>query len=61
VYAAEKNCSMTQLMTQAIQNLLAQNKSTAAAKRRFLERARNAPDRGTKGRISWSREELHER
>lgn len=31
------------------------------AKRRFLERIRNAPDRGTRGVIRWTREELHER
>ena len=33
----------------------------AAMNRRFLERIRNAPDRGTCGQICWSREELHKR
>jgi hypothetical protein len=32
-----------------------------AAKRRFLETIRNAPERGTKGKIEWTRDELHER
>jgi len=33
----------------------------ARAKRRFLERIRDAPDRGTRGVIRWTRDELHER
>ena len=31
------------------------------AKRRFQERTNNAPDLGTKGVISWTRDEIHER
>jgi hypothetical protein len=34
---------------------------TQRAKQRFLERIRNAPDRGTRGKIQWTREQLHER
>jgi hypothetical protein len=37
------------------------DKRATGAKRRFLDRIQNAPDRGTKGRIRWSRDELHER
>jgi hypothetical protein len=33
----------------------------APAKRRFLDRIRNAPDRGTYGKVSWARDELHDR
>lgn len=61
VYAAERNESMTQLMSEAIRALMDQDKRAANAKKRFLERIQNAPDRGTKGKIRWSREELHER
>lgn len=61
VYAAERNRSMTQLMAESIQALMNEGKRGAGAKRRFMERIRNAPDRGTKGKIRWSREELHER
>jgi hypothetical protein len=61
VYAASRNQSMTSLMTQAIQALLKQDQQTAREKRRFIERIRTAPDRGTRGKIRWSREELHER
>jgi len=31
------------------------------AKRCFLERIRYAPDRGTQGKIIWTRDELHRR
>ncbi len=30
-------------------------------KRRFLERMKSPPDLGTKGVISWTRDEIHER
>ena len=34
---------------------------TQKAERRFMERIRNAPDRGTQGKIQWTRDELYER
>ena len=52
---------MTSLMTEAIRTLIEQDEQSAKAKRRFLDRIQNAPDRGTGGKISWTREELHER
>jgi predicted transcriptional regulator len=61
VYAASRNQSMTSLMTEAIRTLIEQDQQNAQAKRRFLERIRNAPARGTHGKVSWTRDELHER
>lgn len=52
---------MTSLMAEAIQSLMDHDEQTAKAKHRFLERIRNAPDRGTGGVIRWTRDELHER
>lgn len=52
---------MRQRKSKAIQGALDQDKRTEGAKPRFLNRIKNAPDRGTKGRIRWSREELHKR
>jgi len=52
---------MTSLMTEAIRTLIEQDRQNAQAKRRFLERIRNAPGRGTHGKVSWTRDELHER
>jgi hypothetical protein len=61
VYAASRNRSMTNLVAEAINKLISQDDRTEKARRDFLESIRNAPDRGTKGRITWTRDELHER
>ena len=61
VFAAARNQSMSSRMTVAIRGLIEQDAQAQRAKRRFLERIRNAPDRGTKGKIQWTRDELHER
>jgi predicted transcriptional regulator len=61
VFAAERSQSMSSLMTWAISEMIEEESQTQKAKRRFLERIRNAPDRGTKGKIQWTRDELHER
>ena len=61
MYAASRNQSMTSLMAEAIRKIIDQDAQNATAKRRFLERIRKAPDRGTGGRVTWAREELHER
>jgi hypothetical protein len=61
VFAAARNQSMSSLMTVAIRQMIEQDAQTGKAKRRFLERIRNAPDRGANGVIAWTRDELHER
>ncbi len=61
VFAATRNQSMSSLITFAISEMIEQESQTQKAKRRFLERIRNAPDRGTQGNFQWTRDELHER
>lgn len=61
VFAASRNQSMSSLMTMAVRQMIDQDTRMHAAKRRFLQRIRNAPDRGTKGKFQWTRDELHER
>ncbi len=61
VYAASRNRSITSLMVEAMRNMIDEQGDSAKAKRRFLERVRKAPNRGTGRAIGWSREELHER
>jgi hypothetical protein len=53
--------SMTSLMVDAIREIMDRDTDSVKAKRRFLDRAERAPDRGTGGVIRWRREELHER
>jgi hypothetical protein len=52
---------MTSLMAEAIREIMNRDADSVKAKQRFLERIERAPDRGTRGVIRWSREELHER
>lgn len=61
IYAASRNQSMSSLMTVAVRQMIDQDSQARAAKRRFMERVRNAPDRGTGDVIQWTRDELHER
>ena len=62
VRAAIDNKSMTSLMTEAIRNMVEpQGDEFEKAKQRLLARLENAPDLGTNGKITWSREELHQR
>ena len=61
IYAASRNQSMTELMTEAIRRMIDQEGDTLKADQRFLDRIRNVPDRGTHGVIRWTRGELHER
>jgi hypothetical protein len=61
VYAAARNQSMTKLMADAIRQMMDQEGEAQRAKLRFLKRIHTAPDRGTRGVIHWTREELHER
>jgi hypothetical protein len=52
---------MASLIAEAMREVMDRDADSVKAGRRFLDRIRNAPDRGTNGVIRWSREELHER
>lgn len=60
-YAASRNQSMTAIMTESIRQMVDQDQRNEKAKARFLKRIRNAPDRSAKGKIAWTRHEIHER
>lgn len=51
---------MTALMAEAIQRMIDEESGAGAAKRRILARLKNPPGRLPGGKITWSREELHE-
>ncbi len=61
IFAAERNQSMTGLMTRAIENLMQNDGEYEKAKNRLIERMHNAPDMGTNGKIPWKREDLYDR
>ena len=61
VMAAKRNVSMSSLMTSAISKMILNEDDYDARAKRAIERMKNATDRGTGGKITWTREELHER
>ncbi len=61
VFAAGKEKSMTALMAELIEQAIGEESAHEKARRRFLRRIQNAPALGTQGRITWTRDELHER
>jgi hypothetical protein len=60
VYAAEQNRSMSSLAAAAIVKLVSDNDEYERAGKRLLKFMRNSPDRGTGGKITWTREQLYE-
>ena len=60
VYAASENRSMSSLMTDAIKNMVDPRDEADQKAKRLIQRMKNAPDRGI-GRITWTRDEIHER
>jgi len=61
VYAASQNQSLSGLAAEAIRKMLEHDSEYERAKRRFFASMQNAPDLGTHGQATWTREELHER
>jgi hypothetical protein len=61
IYAATHDQSMTQLITTAIQRMLAEEDNWETSRRRLGDRMAKAKDRGTNGVITWTRDEIHKR
>lgn len=61
IYAASRNRSMTSLMAEWTRKALDEDSDSGRGTRRFLDRISHAQDRGTRGVIGWTRDELHER
>ncbi len=61
VCAAMRNQSMTTVVKEAIERTIGEDSVREAAASRLVRRLRNAPDRGIGGKVSWTRDELHDR
>ena len=61
IIAAERGTSVSALLKDALQEVVARDGGYAAARRRSLSRLAEGSDLGTRGRPRWSREELHGR
>src|SRR4051812_35326287 len=59
--AADRDTSVSALMTEALGRLADEDRRYATARKRALTALRSARSLGTQGRRTWSRDELHER
>jgi hypothetical protein len=59
--AADRETSVSALMTEALGRLADEDRRYSAARKRALAALKSAPSLGTRGRLSWTRDELHER
>ena len=61
ILAVQKNTSLSGLLTQTLQELVAHQEAFEQARQRNLARLKTGFDLGTQGQIPWRRDELHER
>jgi hypothetical protein len=59
--AADRNTSVSALLTEALGRLADEDRRYAAARKRALTALRSTRSLGTQGRRTWSRDELHDR
>jgi len=59
--AADRDTSVSSLMTDALARLADEDRRYSAARKRALAALRNPRSLGTGGGRTWSRDELHER
>jgi predicted transcriptional regulator len=59
--AADRDTSVSALMTEALGRLADEDRRYSAARRRALAAMKTARSLGTRGRATWTRGELHER
>lgn len=60
ILAVQKNTSLSGLLTQTLTSLVAQQEAYEQARQRNLALLESGFNLGTKGQITWKREELHE-
>ena len=61
VIAAQRDTSISALMARVLQELVQEERGYRAARELSLRRLEDGLDLGTGGKVSWSRDELHER
>jgi hypothetical protein len=59
--AADRDTSVSALMTEALVRLADEDRRYAAARKRALAAMTSGTSLGTRGRRTWTRDELHER
>lgn len=59
--AVEREKSVSRLLAETLEELVTRNDAYAEARRRALHDLEHPRDLGTFGKITWTRDELHER
>lgn len=59
--AADRDTSVSSLMTEALARLADEDRRYSAARKRALAALQSPRSLGTRGRRTWSRDDLHER
>ena len=59
--AADRDTSVSALMTEALDRIADEDRRYSAARKRALAALKSVRSLGTQGRLTWSRDELHER
>jgi len=61
ILAVQKNTSLSGLLTQTLADLVAHQEAYEQARQRNLAFLESSFDLGTHGKITWKRDEVHER
>jgi hypothetical protein len=61
IIAARRGTSVSRLLARMLRETVEQETGYAAARERSQARLREGLDLGTDGRVTWSRDDLHER
>jgi len=61
ILAVQKNTSLSGLLTHTLAELVERQENYEQSRLRNIETLKSGFDLGTHGRITWKREELHER
>ena len=61
ILAVNRNTSLSGLLTQTLTDLVAHQEAYEQARQHNLALLKNGFNLGTKGHITWKREEIHER
>ena len=61
VLAAQRNTSISRMLTERLEEILQRDDEYERATRRILSHFEQGFDLGTQGRRTWTRDELHER
>lgn len=59
--AADRDTSVSALLTEALSRLTDEDRRYSAARKRGLRALKSAGSLGTRGRRTWTRDQLHER